>query len=292
MSAGMAERLTGRADTAAILRGLVGGNYLLYVSQSPDPVYHYHDLFRDYLIEYGRHHQADEWPNAAQRAAAILSDVGEPEAAVELYAKVADWTGLGQLVNRHAPGLLQRGSHSTVQRWLSLLPTELKDQQAWLIYWDGCSWLSTNPKQARELLSRAFSQFLRDGERFGALVAWATACQASWLAFDDLRPLADWLAELEALWVSESAVPEEIEGQVALGAFLCLIVVRPNDPNLTYWENRLMRVLENDRNPDLRSTAATLLMFHFVWTVGNQGRALLLRDVLHAAERAPRRSPQ
>jgi hypothetical protein len=284
-SAEMAEGLTGRKDAATILRKLISGNYFLHASQSPEPVYHYHDLFRDYLLDYGRRHHAEEWRSAAQCAANILSDSDEPDAAANLYIELADWENLGQLVNRHGGHLLQRGSHRTLARWLSLLPGELRDQQPWLVYWDGCSLLASNPKQARERLRQAFALFVRDGERPGALLAWAAVCQAYWIAFDDNRPLAGWLAELEALWPShEPTLPQEIEAQVAIGAFLCLIVARPDDPALDYWEKRLTHLLESSHNPDLNSMAATLLMFHFVWTVGDRGRARMLRDVLRAAE--------
>jgi LuxR family transcriptional regulator, maltose regulon positive regulatory protein len=291
-SAEMAEGLTGRMDAAAILRELVSGNYFLQVNQSPEPVYHYHDLFRNYLLDYGRRHQAEEWRSTARRAAGILSDIGKPEAAATLYVELADWESLGQLVNRHGGRLLQRGSHRTLARWLSLLPDELKDQQPWLIYWDGCSRLATRPKQARDRLREAFARFVRNGEQPGALLAWAAVCQAYWIAFDDMRPLADWLAELDTLWPGHKPdVPEEIEAQVALGAFLCLIVARPDDPNLAFWESRLMRLLENNRNPDQKSMAATLLLMHQTWMEGDAGRAIMLRDALRVTERSQEVAP-
>lgn len=284
-SAEMAQRLTAREHIPTILRQLISGNYFLQASRSPEPLYHYHDLFRDYLLNYGRRKHADDWRDAALRAADILSDNDEPDAAASLYAEFADWENLGMLVNRHGGRLLQRGSHRTLSRWLTLLPNELKDQQPWLVYWDGCSRLATNPKQARECLRQAFTLFARSGERTGALLAWAAVCQACWLAFDDMRPLNDWFRKLEALLPGhEPALPPEIEAQVAIGAFLCLIVTRPNDPALYYWEKRLTRLLESSCNPELNTMAATLLMFHFVWTVGDRGRARMLRDVLRAAE--------
>jgi LuxR family maltose regulon positive regulatory protein len=284
-SAEMAERLTGRKDAAAILRGLVSGNYFLQVNQSTEPVYHYHDLFRDYLLDYGRFKHADGWRDAALCAADILSDNDEPDAAASLYAELADWECLGKLINHHGGQLLQRGSHRTLSRWLTLLPNELKDQQPWLVYWDGCARLATNPKHARERLRQAFALFVREDERHGALLAWAAVCQAFWIAFDDMRPLNDWFRELEALWPGhEPVLPPEIEAQVAIGAFLCQIVTKPDDPELFYWEKRLTRLLESSCNPELNTMAATLLMFHFVWTVGDRGRARMLRDVLRSAE--------
>ena len=284
-SAEMADRLTGQNGSAGILRRLVNGNYFLQADQSARPVYHYHDLFRDYLLEYGRHKHAAEWKVAARRAANILAEVDEPHAAASLYAEIADWRELARLINRYGGRLLKRGSHRTLAQWLSLMPAELMDQQPWLIYWHGCSRLSTDPKYAREQLRRAFALFVRDGDRHGALLSWAAVCQAYWIAFDDMRPLAGWLNELDTVWSgNESGLPSEIEAQVDLGAFLCLIVVRPDDPALGYWEGRLTRLLADSSNPDLNAMAATLLMFHFVWTVGDRGRAHMLRQMLHTAE--------
>lgn len=291
-SAEMAQRLTAQEHIPTILRELISGNYFLQASQSPEPVYHYHDLFRDFLLDYGRRKHADDWRKAALRAASILSDSDEPDAAANLYAKLADWGSLAQLINRYGGRLLQRGSHRTLSRWLTLLPNELKDQHPWLVYWDGCSRLVTNPSQARERLRQSFALFVGEGDRHGALLAWAAVCQAYWLAFDDMRPLADWLTELETLWPGhKAALPSEIEGQVALGAFLCLIVSNPGASGLDYWKDRLISLVENSSNPDQKCMAATMLLLHLIWTEGNAGRAIMFRDALRAAERSQAIAP-
>jgi LuxR family maltose regulon positive regulatory protein len=283
-SSEMAERLTGQTHTATILRTLIGGNYFLRVTQSSAPLYHYHDLFRDYLLDYGRRNHPKDWQEAARRAAAILSDSGELDPAATLYAEVGHWEGLAQLINHHGEYVLQHGNHRTLARWLSLLPGEMKARHPWLVYWDGCCRLATDPRRARGLLQQAFVLFVQAGERLGALLAWAATCQAFWITFDDLRPLAGWLAELDVLWpVRDSALPQAIEGQVALGAFLCLIVARPDDPSLDYWERRLTGLLQSGCSPEVAAMAATVLLFHFVWTVGDRGRARMLREVLRAA---------
>jgi len=292
LTAEMAERLTGRKDAADLLAELAGGNYFLYIGQSSAPVYRYHDLFRDYLLDYGQRQHADQWPEMVQGAADILSDVGEPDRAANLYAEIRDWTGLGRLVSRHAPMLLQRGSYRALQRWLSLLPGELRDSQPWLVYWDGCSRLAVDPKQARERLTRACTLFSEAGERLGSLLAWAGVCQAHWFAFDDMRPLAAWLDELDALWPGpEFELPEEIEAQVALGAFLCMLMTRPDDPAFGYWEDRLTRLMDGNENPEQKSMAATLLLIHLTWKEGDVARATMLLDALHAAQQSPSVAP-
>ncbi|MGD8931316.1 MAG: hypothetical protein PVI52_02010, partial [Chromatiales bacterium] len=286
-SAEMAQCLTARKPVETILRELMSGNYFLQASYSTEPVYRYHDLFRDYLLDYGRHQHADAWRSTVLRAADILVESDGLDAAANLYAEIADWESLGRLVNHQGGRMLQRGSHRTLARWLALLPIELKHQQPWLAYWEGCTLLATDPKQAQEHLRRTFALFLQQGEHTGALLAWAGVCQAYWRLFDDMRPLGNWLAKLEPLWRDrESGLPQQVEAQVAIGAFLCLISVNPGASDLAYWQGRLMSLLQDNGHPELKSMAATLLLMHLAWTEGDIGRAIMLRDALRVAERS------
>jgi tetratricopeptide (TPR) repeat protein len=286
-NAEMAQRLTARDPVQAILRELLGGNYFLQTSQSVEPVYRYHDLFRDYLLDYGRNQHADAWRKTVLRAADTLAESDELDAAASLYAEITDWESLGRLVNRQGGRLLQRGGHRTLGRWLTLLPAELKHQRPWLAYWEGCTLMATDPKQAQEHLRRTFDQFLQQGERTGALLSWAGVCLAYWRLFDDMRPLSDWLGKLEPLWRDrEPGLSQQVEAQVAIGAFLCLISVNPASSDLAYWKGRLSTLLEDNDHPELKSMAATLLLIHLAWTEGDTGQAIMLRDALRAAERS------
>lgn len=291
MTAPMVEALTGRPDAAAVLRELAGANYFVAVSHGPDAVYRYHDLFRDYLIEHGRRSHPKRWPQVAQRGARLLAEHADPESAAVILTGLRDWAGLVALVMQQAPQLLQRGSYQTLERWISALPDDMKEGDPWLLYWSACAQLATNPPQARATLQRAFSMFAAAEDLQGALLAWAATAQAFLLAFDDFRTLEDWLAELRAILPEQTPIPDELEALIAPGVFLCLIVSQPSAPELGRWEQILFRLLESGCDPNLRATAATLLVLHFAYTIGDRARSLRLRDMLAAPQPLDQMAP-
>jgi LuxR family maltose regulon positive regulatory protein len=291
MTAPMVERLTGRGDASALLTGLAGANYFLYARQQPEAAYHYHDLFRDFLLEYGRREYPARWADTARRAAEILAEVGAPKPAAEIYASLADWDLLSRLISRYGPQLLQQGSYRTLNHWLSILPEVLRKDDPWMLYWTGCAQLATSPRSARESLQRAFSILASSGEVSGALLVWAATCQAFFLAFDDLRPLGEWLNKLYALAPPETTLPDDLEARIAPGVFLCLMVERPAAPELGHWEGVLLRLLEEKGDPNLSAMAATLLVLHFTYTMGDRARSLRLREALRALRGSERMAP-
>ncbi len=266
MTAEMARRMTRHPQAEGLLASLVHSNYFLSRTASPDPQYRYHQLFRAFLL----HEAHARWSPAEQderrrRAAAILEEAGQLDAAVGLWRDLGDWEALTRLIRRAAPSLLRQGRTQSLEGWLGGIPEAVMAERPRLLYWSGRVRLHLDPFGARSLFERAYLKFKEADEAEGAFLGWAAVCKTYWLALDDARPLTRWLAELDAICTRWPGFPSpEIEARVAFGAFYGLIANDPLHPQLGAWEGRLLEALQSEQPPDLRLTIANLLMFHYV----------------------------
>lgn len=284
MSAEMAQRMTGHPQVQSLLRSLLQGNYFLSRTAGPDPHYRYHQLFRQFLLRQAQTAwSADDLLRCRRRAAAILEDAGQLDAAVALRRDAGDWDSLEGLIRRTAPSLLEQARAQTLDGWLSGIPAAALVERPWLLYWSGRALVHRDPMAARGQFERAYPGFkaLRDAE--GVFLSWAGVGETYWFALDGTDALKPWLAELEAIQARWPCFPSpEIETRVAFGAFYGLIANDPEHPTRDLWERRLLGALDTDLPPDLRLTIGNLLMFHYVLTMGDRGRASLVLDRLHA----------
>jgi LuxR family maltose regulon positive regulatory protein len=202
---------------------------------------------------------------------------------VRLWRGLGDWEALTHLIRRAASPLLRQGRTQSLEGWLGGIPEDALAQRPWLLYWCGRARLYRDPFGARSLFDRAHLKFKETQEVEGVFLGWAAVCKTHWLALDDARPLTRWLAELDAIRARSPRFPSpEIEARVAFGAFYGLITNDPLHPQLGAWESRLLQALQSEQPPDLRLTIANLLMFHYVWNVGDRGRAGLVLAILRA----------
>jgi LuxR family maltose regulon positive regulatory protein len=282
MTAEMARRMAGQPQVEALLRSLVQGNYFLSRSDAPIALYRYHQLFRQFLL----HHTGSAWSKneldqCRRQAAAILEEASQLDAAAALWCEAGDWDSLTGLIRRVGPSLLAQARTQSLDEWLAGIPDEAVGERPWLLYWSGRSQLHRDPIAARHRFEQAYVSFkaAQDVER--VFLSWASVCETYWFAFDGTDPLKQWLAELDEVQAQWPRFPSpEIETQVAFGAFYALIANDPRHPLRGRWENTLLSALDSNQPPDLRLMIANLLMFHYVWTIGDQGRSALVLERL------------
>ncbi len=282
MTAEMARRMTGHPRGEALLRSLLHGNYFLSRTDAPNALYRYHQLFRQFLL----HHAVGTWSpdelvQCRRQAAAILEEEGQLDAAAALWREAGDWDSLTGLIRRAAPSLLAQARTQSLDQWLGGIPDEAVAERPWLLYWSGRSQLHRDPIAARGLFEQAYRSFKAAQDVEGVFLSWASVCETYWIALDGTDPLKQWLAELDEVQAQWPRFPSAgIETRVAFGAFYALIANDPRHPLRDRWENALLAALDSDQPPDLRLMIANLLMFHYVWTMGDQGRSALVLDKL------------
>ena len=282
MTAEMARRMTGHPRAVALLRALVKGNYFLSRTDASNALYRYHQLFRQFLL----HHAAGTWSEeelvqCRRQAAAILEDEGQLDAAAALWREADDWESLTGLIRHAAPSLLAQSRTQSLDQWMGGIPDAALAERPWLLYWSGRSQLHRDPIAARGLFEQAYRSFKGAHDVEGVFLSWAAVCETYWIALDGTDPLRQWLAELEEIetrWPSLAS--PELETRVAFGVFYALLSNDPLHPCRDIWEIRLLNALDSDLPPDLRLMTANLLLFHYVWTMGDQGRSALVLDKL------------
>jgi LuxR family maltose regulon positive regulatory protein len=147
----MAVALTGVPSAGDVLASLARRNYFTNVRLDAEPVYQYHDLFREFLQAQARAAFAPaERADVQRRAAILLADAGEFAAAASLFHKAADWEGLACLIERQAGEMLRQGRNQTIEEWLASLPQDRVAEKPWLLYWRGMCRLPSDPGRARE----------------------------------------------------------------------------------------------------------------------------------------------
>lgn len=284
MTSAMAEHMTAHVQADELLRSLAQGNYFVTYHPVPAPLYTYHELFRSFLLEYGRARLSSlEQEQQRKRAAAILEETGQLDAAVELWCALGDWERLEHLIGREAQALLNQARTETLSYWLSGIPQAVVDTRPWLQYWSARGQLYRDPLTARALFEAAYAQFQHAQDPEGVWLCWSAVCETYWLTLDAPAPLRHWLVELEASRARWPSFPSaEIEVQVAFGAFYALMANDPAHPQLGQWERRLLEALHSDQPADLKLKIANVLMFHYVLSTGDRGRAAIVLNILQS----------
>ncbi|MCP4408270.1 MAG: hypothetical protein GY807_11020 [Gammaproteobacteria bacterium] len=293
MTVPMVRRLTDMAQPEKILEDLSRHNFFTYRSVGAEPVYQYHALFREFLLQYAHETVSNEqWRSVQRRAASVLAEAGSHTAAVELLKELRDWQTLAGLVSQQAEGLLRQGRLQTLQMWLHGIPEEILEQNPWLMFWLGHSKLFFNPADARGCFQGAYRVFKEIGDSAGACLSWAAVVDSYWFELGDFRPLHDWFAEFEVLRPHyQSLASSEIKARVEFGVFSALLVVWPDHPEFGEWEHRVLQLLEEDLAPDLRLRVADILIYYYVNFIGKRGHATRVLDFIRSIVDHPEVAP-
>jgi ATP/maltotriose-dependent transcriptional regulator MalT len=108
MTSSMAEKLTGTERAGPILSEMNRQNLFTKKYLQPEPVYEYHDLFREFLLEQATAVYAREKLLEIRKAAAgILEQSGYVEDAAALLREAGDWEALSRLILSQAGSLVE-----------------------------------------------------------------------------------------------------------------------------------------------------------------------------------------
>ena len=292
MTAAMAKQLTGDDGAETLLDTLVRRHCFTFRGETVGSdaalrvtTYQYHDLFRDFLLNRG--HEAfsvAERTHDQRQAAVLLETAGEISAAVELWQALGDWEQLSRLVMQQAEPLLRQGRGQLLEAWLSRLPSAIRDHSPWLLFWRGQCQLSRDPVAARTTLVRAYRRFKHAGDVTGLWLAWAAITDTYGLAWDNFHAAGGWLVEFERLRTRYPSFPSTaLEARVTCGVFNLLVHARPEHPEFADWERRITRLLQTDCSPDLYLVSLNTLLLHYIWNVGQHGKAAWALNILRAA---------
>ncbi len=194
----MARSLTGHPRAGRILAHLHRNNHFTERRGQLPPVYQYHPLFREFLLEQARTSLTPAETAGIQRAAAgLLAEAGHGDEAAGLLRDAADWGALSALILDSAPTLVDQGRHLTLQEWIEHLPRRVREGSPWLLYWSGVSLLPFEPARARSRFEHALGAFEALEHGPGELLAWSGVVDSIVWGFKGFEPLDEWAERFE-----------------------------------------------------------------------------------------------
>ncbi len=163
-----AEKLTGQSDAGVILENLNKQNYFAVKHATPEPVYQYHPLFREFLLARAvGEFTGAELTRIRKAAADVLEAAFRIEDAVRLLRDIEDWQGISRIVLKHAPSMAAQGRGRSLEDWIDSLPRSAINKNAWFPYWRGVCRMPFNPSEARNHFEKRFRRSLRIAARKG-----------------------------------------------------------------------------------------------------------------------------
>src|SRR5215207_3424989 len=133
MTGPLCDAVTGREDSAVLLRELARSNLFVVPLDEQGEWYRYHHLFSELLLYELKSTQLDLVPTLRNRASAWLEGAGFFEGAIRQTIEAGDYERAGLLIARHWYRYVSAGQMATVQRWLESLPEEMITNDAALV---------------------------------------------------------------------------------------------------------------------------------------------------------------
>ena len=253
MTSRMVEGLTGIPNAGRILSALSRDNYFTVKSFQNEPIYQYHPLFRDFLLARARDTYSRETLAALLgRAAVVLEEAGQVEAAVSLLQDVGDWHRLVNLILKEAPSMVDHGRYRPLEDWLGSLPREIMESNPWLLQWMGTSRLLFDPLQSQIYFGKAYEGFKAKNDNPGIILALWGMFQAIRVSGGDLKQLDRWIPVMEE-WNRRFKVFPSPEAELRFVSTVTgtLVYRQPDHPEVQKWTERAFSLARRSLSVEL-----------------------------------------
>lgn len=277
-----AQELTDNHQAGAILAGLTRENYFTVKHLGPAPVYEYHPLFRQFLLNQANDAlSAEQLTGLQQLSTNILIGDDQIEDAAVLLQKMADWQSLIRLVRSNAQDLIAQGRYQTLAGWLQAIPSSLHEPNPWLLFWLGHRHLPFDQTKAITLFEEAFSCFRVTEDSAGMYMSWATIVDGFFYRRADFTQLDKWIPVFLELRQSYPEFPSrEIAAQAMTAMFSALMIRQPLHPELPRFKQLITDFMWETPDIGQRIIIGSRLLLHYVWFVGDARKAGLIIDAL------------
>lgn len=247
-------QLIGSPEASRLVAQFSQLNYFTTKHGDQNPMYQYHPLFREFLLERAEAAlSSEELTELRRHAARILIDSGHLEDGIQMFLRVKDWDAAADLVYQHARRLHEQGRHKTLETWLRLFDKEIVAEKPWLSYWMGASLVFYDPVLSRPYFENAYALFQKTADPAGLLLSWAGIVDSISYAYGDLGEAEPWIDEMDLLLTKNPEIPPpEIAGSVTLTMFTALTLWKPNHPRMSLLEARVRQMITTNIDPTQR----------------------------------------
>jgi len=263
----MASEITGEPDTGVIVDELLHRHFFITKRTGKEDVYHFHALFREFLIDRTKAvFPAGDLTQRQRTSAVLLEKNGEYDAAAKLFGEVGAFAEIERIVSSQSSKLLAQGHNHTLARWIRLLPDEFLAAQPMLLYWLGKSELFVNPLRARQFLEQAHGGFVRKRHLSGQAMATADILRSYVLEWRSFQGIDPWIERQEKLLNEHGdKLPLQLQASTWNGLLVSLMNRQPHRRLLLDCAERLSVFMREDLEPNLKLSMASFLLNHHAW---------------------------
>src|SRR6185436_7197858 len=240
--------LTGSEDVPRLLDYLYRRHLFTDRRRGAETSYHYHALFREFLLEELRKRiPSAERKDATGRAADLLAERGQVSDALALFRDAGEWESMRSLIRAHALEWARQGRAQAVSDWIDALPASMRATDPWLEYWSGRAWIFVQPERGRPALERAFEAFRDAGDLRGQALSLNTIVTGYYYEWANFVPIDRWLPEFDRL-LADGAPMLDAESELrAYTAWVIGLLLRePENASLARRAQRLDELIDDE----------------------------------------------
>ena len=273
--------LTGNDEAPRLLEYLYRHHLFTDRRRSAELTYHYHALFREFLIEeLEKRIPPEERRAITARAGHLVSSRGQQSEALALFRDAGEWEEMRSLILAHALEWARQGRAQALSDWIEALPHAMRDSDPWLAYWFGRAWIFVEPQRGRPTIERAYEAFRAAGDLRGQALALSAIVNSYYYEWGSFAPLDRWLPELKRLLRSDRPgtldPASELRARAAL--LIALLLRKPEDEGIALCAQRLDDLIDGESDLNVRVMAASILLNYINWiTEGTSAAALVAR---------------
>ena len=276
-----AAALSGHEEAPRLLEYLYR-HHLFTDRRRGEPVtYHYHALFREFLLqELGARLPSEERRAATARAGHLLAARGLQSEALALFRDASEWDAMRTLIHAHALEWARQGRAQVLSDWIEALPSAMRETDPWLDYWFGRAWIFVEPRKGRPAIERAYEAFRATDDRRGQALALSAIVNSYYYEWATFTPLDRWLPELKRLLSDAGALDPASELRARAALLVTLLLRKPDDEVSAPCAQRLDELIDGEADLTVRVMAASILLNYINWATDGASAAPLVARIV------------
>ena len=261
----MATALAQDSSAPERLDAVYNAQYFVARQSGAEPVYRYHDLFREFLTDQTRRSLTEvAYQELCARAASLVESNDDPDHALDLYARAERPAEIARLIREHGGQLSAAGRLRTLARWTSHLPDTWWPRDPWIAYWSGIAASITDLDAARTRFEIAYEVFTALGDRPGQFHAAVAAIENIVARLGNYREFDPWIEALEEPLSGADFSADTTVTLRAWYAFLFAVLARRLDhpllPKGVAWMQRVLA--DGQLTPSEAVSAGVILIYY------------------------------
>ena len=187
-------------DSNAILQQCAQRNLFVQTSHldKKGTVYRYHPLFKDFLkLKFKTDFDAASRKDIYFRAGSVCEKTGDLENAIKFYLRARAFPEAAALIEIVGMNLVNLGRRGNLEKWLSLLPSNLTQESPWLLLYRCMTRRFSHSDENTNDLRKALKLFEATGDTRGQLLCLALLLEALFLRGHDMEETDELIAKAE-----------------------------------------------------------------------------------------------